>query len=105
MKINIYGDFGNYQDDSKFYCPSNQNKIGKIKDEFKREIISEFFRLKSKMYSLVTVNGKESIKMLLKTQDIKNLLMLCLTKKIMRQNMKRIQSEPHNIGYYDASCE
>ena len=33
--------------------------IGKMKDEFKWKIISEFVELKSKMYSLVDVDGEE----------------------------------------------
>ena len=33
--------------------------IGKMKDEFKGKIISEFVALKSKMYSLVDVDGEE----------------------------------------------
>ena len=61
--------------------------IGKIKDEFKEKIISEFVGLKSKVYSIVGVDNEEnkkqkkSINMLLKTQDIKNLLMFCLIRE------------------------
>ena len=40
----------------------NKKVIGKMKDEFKGNIISEFARLKSKMYSLVDVDGKENKK-------------------------------------------
>ena len=34
-------------------------------------------------------------------QDIKNMLMFCLTKKIIRHKMKRIQNKLHRIGIYD----
>ena len=50
-----------------------KNVIGKLKDEVKEKIISDFVGLKSKMYSLVIVNDekikkqKESMKILLKT--------------------------------------
>ena len=37
----------------------NKRGIGKTKDEFKGKIISEFGGLKSKMYSLVNVDGEE----------------------------------------------
>ena len=35
------------------------NVIGKMKDEFKEKIISEFIELKSKMYSLINVDCEE----------------------------------------------
>ena len=56
-----------------------------MEDKFKGKVISAFVRLKSKMYFLVDVYDEENKKqkesiMLLITQDIKNLLMVCLTK-------------------------
>ena len=50
-------DFGDYPEDSKFFHPVNKKVIGKI--EVKGKIISEFVRLKSKMYSLVTVDNEK----------------------------------------------
>ena len=58
-----------------------------MKDEFKGEIIIEIVRLNSKKYSLVSVDGKKNKKAkginksFVKTQDIRNLLMLCFIKK------------------------
>ena len=52
-------DFSDYPKDSKFFGPVNKKVIGKMKDEFRGRIIREFVGLKSKMYSLVTVNNKE----------------------------------------------
>ena len=59
-----------------------------MKDEFKRKIISKFVGLKSKMCSLIDADGKENriakginIKILLKTQGLKNILMFGLIKK------------------------
>ena len=45
-----------------FYDPSNMNKIGKMKDESEGKINIEFVGLKSKMYSLIDVDGKENKK-------------------------------------------
>ena len=45
-----------------FYDPSNMNKIGKVKDESEGKINIEFVGLKSKMYSLIDVDGKENKK-------------------------------------------
>ena len=52
-------DFSDYPLDSKFFDPVNKNVIGKMKDEFKGKIISEFVGLKSKMYSLINVDDEE----------------------------------------------
>ena len=38
-----------------------KNLIGKMKDEFKGKIISEFLGLKWKMHSLIALDGKEKI--------------------------------------------
>ena len=53
-------DFSNYPKDSKFYDLSNMNEIGKMKDESKGKINIEFIGLKSKMYYLIDVDGKEN---------------------------------------------
>ena len=50
-------DFSDYPRDSKFFDPVSKKVIGKMKDEFKGKIISEFVGLKSKMCSLVHVDG------------------------------------------------
>ena len=56
----VYEDF--YEDKKLFdfsdYSLSSK-VIGKIKDEFKRKIISEFEGLKSKMFSLIAVDSEE----------------------------------------------
>ena len=54
-------DFCDYSKYSEFFHPVNKKVVGKIKDEVKERIISELVGLKSKMYSLVTVD-KEEIK-------------------------------------------
>ena len=55
-------DFSDYPLNSKFFDPANKEVIGKMKDEFKGKIISEFVGLKSKMYSLISVDDKEITK-------------------------------------------
>ena len=55
-----------------------------MKDELKGKIINEFVRLKSKMYSLVGIDGEEikKAKGVNKSvvKSIRHLMMLCLTK-------------------------
>ena len=53
--------YSDYPKDSKFFDPANKKVIGKMKDEVKGKIISEFVGLKSKMYSLIVV-GSEKFK-------------------------------------------
>ena len=52
-------DFSNYPKDLRFYDPLNKKEIGKMKDEVTGNIINEIVGLKSKMYSLVTIDDKE----------------------------------------------
>ena len=52
-------DFRNYSKDSKFFNETNKKVIGKMKDEFGGVIITEFVGLKSKMYSIKKIDGKE----------------------------------------------
>ena len=52
-------DFSNYSKDSKFLNENNKKVIGKMKDEFGGVIITEFVGLKSKMYSIKEIDGKE----------------------------------------------
>ena len=54
--------YGDYPLNSKFCDPVNKKVVGKIKDEFKGRIISEFVGLKSKIYSLISVDNKEVTK-------------------------------------------
>ena len=42
-----------------FFYPTNNKVIGKMKDEPEGKIIREFVGLKSKMYSMKNINGKE----------------------------------------------
>ena len=55
-------DFTDYPEDSRFFYLFIKKVIGKMKDEFKGKIISEFFALKSKMYSLIDVDNEENKK-------------------------------------------
>ena len=64
---NFYGDkhlfdFSDYLGNSIFFEPVNTNVIGKMKDEFKRKIISESVGLKTKIYSLIDADSKENKK-------------------------------------------
>ena len=55
-------DFSDHSLNSKFFDPVNKKIIGKMKDEFKRKIISEFVGLKSNMYLLISVDDEELTK-------------------------------------------
>ena len=55
-------DLTDYPRDSKSFDLVNKKVIGKMKDEFKGKATGEFVGLKSKMYSLVDVDGGENKK-------------------------------------------
>ena len=52
-------DFSEYFLNLKFFNPVNKKVIGKMKDEFKGKVISEFVGLKSEMCSLISIDDKK----------------------------------------------
>ena len=74
-----------------------------MKDEFKGKIISEFVGLKSKMYSIISVDNEEVTKTKGVNKNLrhKEFVNVLSNRKIIRHNMKRIQSKLHRIGTYD----
>ena len=52
-------DFSDYPKDSKFSGETNKNVMGKMKDESEGKIIDDFVVLKSKLYSMKNIDGKE----------------------------------------------
>ena len=96
-------DFSEYPVNSKFYDSTNKKVLGKMKDEFKGQRITELIGLKSKMYSLNNIDNKEISKAKGINKKIRhNEYLECLfNKKVVRHNMNRIQSKLHEIGTYD----
>ena len=95
--------FSNYSKDSKFFGETNKNVIGKLKDKFGGVIIVEFVGLKSKLYSMKKIDGKESntangVSIATEFDGFKVALS---NKKIIRHKMKRIQSKKHKLGTYE----
>ena len=93
-------DFSEYLSNSKFFDPVYKKVIGKMKDEFRRERISEFVGLNSKMYSLISADDEEVTKAKAVNKKIrhKEFVDILFNKKVIRHNMKRIQSKLHKIG-------
>ena len=85
-------DFSNYSKDSKFFNETNKKVIGKMKDEFGGVIIIEFVGLKSKMYSIKKIDGKEhnTAKGVNIATEFDNFKDVLFNKKIIRQKIKRI---------------
>ena len=95
-------DFSDYPLDSKFFDPANKKVIDKMKGEFKGRKICEFIELKSKMYSIISVDDEEVTKVKGVNKKIrhKEFVDALFNKKAVRHNMKRIQSKLHRIGTY-----
>ena len=96
-------DFSDYSKDSKIFDETNTKVIGKMKDEFGGVIVIEFVGLKSKMYSMKKIDGKEcntakGVSIATEFDKFKDVL---FNKKIIRHKMKRIQSKKHKLGTYE----
>ena len=103
FKWKDFFDFSNYPKDSKFFDETNKQIIGKMKDEFGGVILDEFAGLKSKTYSIKTIDGKEcntakGVSTGIEFNKFENVL---FNKKIIRHKMKRIQAKKHKIGTYE----
>ena len=74
-----------------------------MEDEFKGKIINEFVGLKSKIYSLISVKNEEVTKAKGVNKKIrhKEFADVFFNEKVIRHNMKRIQSKLHRIVTYD----
>ena len=95
-------DFSNYSKDSKFFDEANKKVIGKMKDEFGGVIVIEFVGLKSKIYSIKNIDGREcntakGVSIATEFDKFKDVL---FNEKIVRHKMKRIQSKKYNLGTY-----
>ena len=95
--------FSNYSKDLKFYDDSNEKVIGKMKDEMEGIIIDEFIGLKSKMYAIKKIDGRESntakgVSIATEFNEFKDVY---FNEKVIRHNMKRIQAKKHKIGTYE----
>ena len=89
-------DFSNYPEDSKFFDQTNKEVIGKMQDESEGKIIDEFVGLKSKMYSMKNIDGKESntakgVNIATEFNEFKDTL--SKKKKKIRHKMRRIQGK------------
>ena len=91
-------DFSDYPLNSNFFDPVNKKVIGKMKNDFKGRIISEFVPLKSKMYSLISADDEEVTKAKGVNEKIRHKE---FNKEVIRHNIKRIQSKLHRIGTYN----
>ena len=74
-----------------------------MKDEFGGVIIIEFVGLKSKMYSIKKIDGKEhntakGVSIATEFDKFKDVL---FNEKVIRHKMKRIQSKKHKLGTYE----
>ena len=96
-------DFSYYSKDSKFFEGANKKVIGNMKDEFGGVIVIEFVGLKSKMYSMKKIDGKEcntakGVNIATEFDEFKDVL---CNEKIIRHKMKRIQNKKRELGTYE----
>ena len=96
-------DFSNYSKDSKFFDETNKKVIGKMKDEFGGVIVNEFFGLKSKMYSIKKIDGKEcnTAKGVSIANEFDKFKDVLFNEKFIRHKTTRIQRKKHKLGTYE----
>ena len=86
----------------KFFAQSNKKVIGKMKDVSEGKIIDEFVGLKSKMYSIKNIDGKESnttkgVNIATEFHEFKDTL---FNQLVLRHKIRRIQSKKHKMATY-----
>ena len=91
-------DFSNFPKESKFFDETNKKVIGKMKDEFGGVIVDKFVGLKSKMYSIKKIDGKESntaegVNIATEFNEFKDVL---FNKKIIRQKLEEFKVKSIN---------
>ena len=105
FKHKVLFDFNNYPKDPKFFDQANKKVTSKMKDESEGKVIGEFVGLKSKMYSVKNIAGKESdtskgVNIATEFNEFKDPL---FNKKIIRHKMRKIQGKKHKMGTYEIS--
>ena len=103
FKHNHLLDFSNYTEDAKFFDSTNQKVIRKMKDASEEKIIGKFVGLKSKMYSIKNLDGKESntakgVNIVTEFNELKDTL---FNQKALRHKMKIIQCKKHTLETYE----
>ena len=98
-------DLSNYPKDSKVFDPVNEKVIGKMKDVSDGKINNEFVGLKSKMYYMKNIDGKEyntakGVNIATNFNEFKDTL---FNKKLVRNKIRRIQSKKHEFGTYEVN--
>ena len=96
-------DFSNYPEDSKFFGHANKKVTGKMKGELEVKIFNEFVGLKSRMYSMLSDDSKESntakrVNIATEFQKLKDTF---FNKISLRHRMRRIQSKKHKLRTYE----
>ena len=87
----------------KFFDETNKKVIGKMTDEFGGVTVDEFVGLKSKMYFIKKIDGKEcntakGVNIGTEFNEFKDVL---FNKKIIRHKMRRIHAKKHKLGTYE----
>ena len=98
-------DLSNQPKDSKYFCNDNKKVPGKMKEEYAGIPIYEYIGLKSEMYSIRNVYNHEKSVYKGHNSDIKydEFKDTHSNKKVIRHNMRGIQSKHQEIYTYESN--
>ena len=96
-------DFRNFSRNPKLYDSQNEMVVGKMKAAYRGIPIDKFVGWKSKIHSMLSVDGKESntakgVNIATEFNEFRDTL---VNKKVVRHKIKRIQGKKHKIGTYE----
>ena len=96
-------DFRNFSRNPKLYDSQNEMVVGKMKAAYRGIPIDKFVGWKSKIHSMLSVDGKESntakgVNIVTEFNEFRGTL---VNKKVVRHKIKRIQGKKHKIGTYE----
>ena len=105
MKHREYFDLSNYSKNSKYFCNDNKKVLGKMKDEYDGNFITEFIGLRSKIYSMLdTKNNKKSThkghNSYIKYDEFCDTI---FNKNVLRHKIRGIKFKNHNLITYESN--
>ena len=105
MKHREYFDLRNCSKNSKYFCNDNKKVLGKMKDEYGGNLITEFIGLRSKIYSMLDTKNNEKSTHKGHNSCIKygEFYDTIFNKDVLRHKMRGRKCKNHNLITYESN--